>query len=69
MSLPQDDSFLYSPRQNYRNNIGLVENPMGMKHDFPQASFSQKSHSNNQLQHRNPSAGRQYAQVFSNHLP
>ena len=30
MALPQEDSFIYSPRQNYRNNVGLIETTMNI---------------------------------------
>ena len=46
MAVPQEESFLYSPRQNYRNNIGLAENPGRTKVDLPKASFAHKADSN-----------------------
>ena len=74
MPLSQEDSFVYSPRQNYRSNIGLIENPMSAKEDVPQFPFQSHSkfdslkRNNNfveteetpqqQLHHINPSAGK-----------
>ena len=74
MQLPQEDSFAYSPRQNYRSNIGIIDNPMGIKEDAPQFPFQCHSRidslkrnnnfvgmdksSQEQLHHRNASSGK-----------
>ena len=45
MSLPQEESFPYTPRQKYRNNVGLIENPIGTQTALPKALFASNSQS------------------------
>ena len=45
MPLSQEDSFVYSPRQNYRSNIGLIENPMSSSGKVDVPPFPFQSHS------------------------
>ena len=45
MSLPQEESFPYTPRQKYRNNVGLIENPIGTQSAIPKALFASNAQS------------------------
>ena len=45
MSLPQEESFPYTPRQKYRNNVGLIENPIGTQTALPKALLASHSQS------------------------